>query len=234
MKKTLKGYLMGILTMLIIMGSVNFANQGSFILRNLKVVLNGQTITMKDSENRVQSAILYNNSLYVPVRSFSKILNYDVSYNSDTEKLIVKNFDNKISNKTMVKKDGDIFVESEWSGEGIHINGEEFNTENTILSMGYKIGQKNQIYYSLGKEYSKFTAQIGLDDSSKSTGNDLLDYVKVGFYGDGHLILEESFMKNENIKDVEVDLSGISSLRIEVRHEGKNTRLDIVNGEFIK
>ncbi len=82
MKKTLKGFFLGILISLLFIGSIPVFAQG--ITKTIKVILNGTNVSINGKSASVEN-IVFNNKTYVQIDTISKLLGKDYSYDSKTK-----------------------------------------------------------------------------------------------------------------------------------------------------
>ena len=98
MKRTLKDRIMGVIIGIIIgatMITTAFAATGtiqkSLLYNNIKITLDGQTVTPKDANGNVVEPFAIDGTTYLPVRAISSALGLDVGWDGATNTVILEN-----------------------------------------------------------------------------------------------------------------------------------------------
>ena len=95
MKKEIRGFIAGILVAGVVAGSVGTASavvgrlQANLDYNNIKISLNGQTVTPKDANGNTVEPFAINGTTYLPVRALGDALGLDVQWNSETSTVIL-------------------------------------------------------------------------------------------------------------------------------------------------
>lgn len=101
MKNGIKGYILGFVTSLFLMGSTVFAEQAfkniEVLFNSISIVVNGQKV---DKEN-----LLYNGTTYVPLRSVAEILGAVVNYDDKTRTAFIDQKEIKTQVDTKLQSD---------------------------------------------------------------------------------------------------------------------------------
>jgi len=101
-KKTLKGYLTGVISTLVILGGIAYATTGSEMIEvfynNIKVYKDNILCDLKDSNGTTVEPFIYNGSTYVPLRAISEALGVKVDWDGDTQ--TINMYDNILPDET--------------------------------------------------------------------------------------------------------------------------------------
>lgn len=95
-KSNLKGFFAGMITMLLIVSLVGTAGatyeKVSKVLdyRNIKVSLNGETLSLKDAQGNTVEPFIFNGTNYVPARAIAEALGLTVSWDGTTNTIVLK------------------------------------------------------------------------------------------------------------------------------------------------
>lgn len=96
MKREYKGFVAGLLVAGVIAGTIGTAGavvgrtQAALDYNNIKISLNGQTITPKDANGNTVEPFAINGTTYLPVRAVGEALGLDVQWNGDTKTVLLK------------------------------------------------------------------------------------------------------------------------------------------------
>lgn len=94
MRERTKGFLTGILTMLLILSvSVGVlaatSLDGKLTFRGIKITIDGAAATPKDAKGNAVEPFIYNGSTYLPVRAVAGLVGYDVSWVDSTSTVVL-------------------------------------------------------------------------------------------------------------------------------------------------
>ena len=95
MKNQWKGFISGFITSVLILGLVgggiaaNYQKQATLNYRNIKITVDGSTVTPKDANGNTVEPFIIDGTTYLPVRAVASAVGYDVEWdsNSSTVKL---------------------------------------------------------------------------------------------------------------------------------------------------
>ena len=91
MKKEIRGFIAGILVAGVVAGSIGTASavvgrvQANLDYNNIKISLNGQTVTPKDANGNTVEPFAINGTTYLPVRAVGDALGLDVNWDGNTK-----------------------------------------------------------------------------------------------------------------------------------------------------
>ncbi|MCP2604615.1 NPCBM/NEW2 domain-containing protein [Candidatus Aminicenantes bacterium AH-873-B07] len=106
------------------------------------------------------------------------------------------------------------------------ISGLPLKIGNTIYKRGIGTHAPSEIIYNINGQYNKFIAIIGVDSHiQKDKGS-----VEFKIYGDGKLLWESGLMRKKDLaKKIELDITGIKTLCLEVEDGGDGKDWDHAN-----
>ncbi len=93
--KGYKGFLAGMLTMLLLVSLVGTAGatygkvKKELEYRNIRVTLNGQKLDLKDATGKTVEPFMFDGTNYLPVRALSESLGLDVSWDGNTNTVVL-------------------------------------------------------------------------------------------------------------------------------------------------
>ena len=108
--KNLKGFIAGVITtlLIVIVATTVFAKQEvktiNATYNNIKVTIDGESVTLKDAAGNSVEPFLYNGTNYLPARAISEAVGYNVDWDSKTNTIV------------LTKKSGDSTPETDMPG----------------------------------------------------------------------------------------------------------------------
>lgn len=240
---TFRGFILGVLVCSLVMGfalpalAANYNQNINVVYRDIKMKINGNTITPRDASGSVVEPFIYNGTTYLPVRAVGDAVGYTVNWdqNSATVDLVGRGTygntptpnDSGTPNNTttyvnMIDVHPPYSVSSTWqieyfpstAGSGITMAGKSY--KNSI----YIGGGDNHASFNLSGKYSTLSGVMGAVDGSTSNGSDY--NLTVNFYGDGSLIKSVEVTPTGVPKDFSLNVDGVSDLKIEIATPNTN------------
>jgi len=226
-KDKVKGFIIGAATTsLILSGSAAFADPVSksitAVYNGIKIVVNGNQVTPKDSDGNIVEPFVYDGTTYLPVRAVAQALNQAVDWDGSSSTVYVGT---KPQGKGTLLSTLD-YARTE-SADRINMNGwdgrhsprwtnDVFKIAGTQYSSGIGLNGSGTntayIMYNLNSQYKKLTGVFGTDDIEKNDGKD--DNILV-IYGDGKEIYRSpKMMPGDKAVDVSIDITGVNQLKI--------------------
>ncbi|MHA7963513.1 NPCBM/NEW2 domain-containing protein [Paenibacillus sp. CAU 1782] len=222
MKDKLKGLVVGILVGTMITGGSVFAANKMKIevnYENLKYMVDG--VEKKPS---IGQGFIYDGTTYVPLRFAGEALGKDVNWDGKTKTIWIGkkegNFKylSEIDYSRAEGKAIDYLRINEWKnppGQNFNIAGQKYFSG---LGLGFQGQQTGKVSYNLNGNYSKLSALLGIDDSTKNSVN----FGRLTIVGDGvELFKSDKLIGGDPAKEISVDLSGV--LKLEILFEGIET-----------
>lgn len=202
-------------TCVLLVGITVGAATGSKItaeLKNQQVNYKGTTI--------IEEVISYEGSTYVPLRSFSEIVDLPASY-KDGVIFLGKNTSATYLSELVPYNTSDY-------EDPIHGKKYSINQDMVIANKKYTNGlqlrptgyQYKSIYYNLNDKFTSLRGIIGLDDNYNTFNFD--DTLDVKIYCDGNKVYSTEFKQGDLEKDFNVNVEGCKQLKVEVGCESNN------------
>ena len=89
MKNTLKGYLIGVLSTVLLIASVTYAASNTktieALYNNIKIYVDGVKIDPKDANGNTVEPFIYNGTTYLPVRAVGEAIGKTVTWDGTTQ-----------------------------------------------------------------------------------------------------------------------------------------------------
>ncbi|RAV18807.1 stalk domain-containing protein [Paenibacillus contaminans] len=223
-KEKVKGFIMGVATTsLIVSGTAAFADPVTkgitAVYNNIKIVVDGTTVTPRDSEGNVVEPFIYDGTTYLPVRAVASALNKPVDWDGKTNSIII----GQRTDGTSVPLTSLNYARVSFSMSNVHINqwnnqkpftlaGKQYDTGIAFDYTPNFLGGNDGVnfVYNLNSQYKKLTGDFSIDDIYKDSkeGNTLV------IYGDGKEIYRSKPTLPGDIAKVDVDLSGVNQIKI--------------------
>ena len=250
-----KSFLFGFIMALVLTMSVGVfavsrvSKQISVQMGGTTIVIDGVKMAPKDVNNQSVEPILYNGTTYVPIRFISEVFNKSVKYVGETATIFIGEPQKQeailLRDMTPYKKTAFTepnygayggwtstpyaadrrFTVINWSKTGaMKIADRSYVSQSTMLSDGVK---ENSASYLLDSKYQRIEADFGIDDNSTSAPE---TYGRVEIYGDGKLLKRAMKSKGQAIEHLEVDLTGIRVMTINVKG---NVTVNQINGDTL-
>ena len=208
-----KGFVMGFICCAIIvaLAGTAFASSKteniSVTYKDIKIVVDGVSVTPKDAAGNVVEPFVSNGTTYLPVRAIGEALGKAVEWDASTGTVFVGKKPGSIA-QALVKEvppyDTDFLVDLKdnvMMGGTIYYDAITFDQINSVSSRAS--------FHNLNKSYTKVSGCAGKIDGAFSTEATLR------FFGDGKLIEAFQIKGDEMAKQFEVNVSGVTQLKIE-------------------
>ena len=226
MKKNIPIFMAGFITCFMLFASattafaaVNGTTISALLNGSVKMMLNGNAYTAKDTSGNVLLPITYNNRTYLPVRALAEALNVPIDYDSSTNTIWIgeRNETVKITNAdqyndyygTVITQDSALLK----GGDKTYKWGITNNKPQSMATLGcYLLPQ--------GK-YTRFVASTYVDEDVKA--DLVLDIRKDTF--NGPVLKSYTLVPGETV-NIEADITGVSKLyittEVKTNHETVN------------
>lgn len=208
MNKTLKGYVLGLLTASILTGGValakSYTDYINVIYDNIKVYKDNVLCELKDGNGSVIEPFIYNGTTYMPVRGTANLADMEVTWDGNTKSVYLWD--------TLVPS-GTSFVEvcPPYAGDYSLYkasNNRSFLMAGTKYSDGITLGWDDYALFNLNSKYQMLECTVGHTEYHD-------DYeTTVSFIVDGKVIKTVELEKEEMPKTVSIPLTYGLQLKI--------------------
>ena len=215
MKKTLKGYLLGFLSAILLAGCItafaaNTTTLYNVIANGVKIVVDGQKLNPTDVNGNRVEPIIYNGTTYLPVRAVANALGKAVYWDGPNYTVYLGDMNGKLEYPTVELEDM------------ISINQDIEVTNELTDNYGNKYGRAiidyiNSYKYEflLGQKYSKFKGILYVPKGSTSSESNYLKIV-----ADGKTIYTSPEMTRSSAPVyIDVNVTGYNDVKIEFANE---------------
>ncbi|MBQ3055636.1 MAG: hypothetical protein IJC88_05990 [Oscillospiraceae bacterium] len=213
MKNTLKGYLIGVLSTVLLLGSVAYAANTKTIeafYNNIKIYVDGVKIEPKDATGKTVEPFIYNGTTYLPVRAVGEAIGKTVAWDGATQSVYLGG------------KPGDVqylldvcppYQHNYWCETYTTTNGKSFLMGGKKYTNGFVLDNDSwnsgEIYFNLDAKYKNIILNLGPID-----GVGVSDGAVVGFYVDGKLIKEYTFQYGDLPRKVTIPVNYGMQLKV--------------------
>lgn len=187
---------------------------------NIKIVVDGKEVHFgSDSEGKKIEPFIYNGTTYLPVRAVGEAVGKEVSWDQSSKTVFLGGQ----PNNTAVENSKENYLIDELrfiSEDGVN----PYDSEESNKGLEFFLGNRKiaNVSYNLEGKYKRITALPTVYYSTSNT-------ISVKFIGDGSLLKEYIIQKDEMGESIDVDVTGIKHLMIQVeRDEDSNGRLRLV------
>ena len=232
MKNTLKGYLLGILTMAVLTGSITYAASRTTTLNDVmvgdvKIVVDGKELIPTDANGKRVEPMIYQGTTYLPVRAVANAFDKAVYWDGPNYTVYLGTMDGKLEYPTVKLVDM------------TSINQQPLNTD--ALTDNYDNRYSHAIYnrishtefeYLLNMKYSKFKGTLYVPKGANKNKNGYLT-----IEADGKTIYTSPEM-NKTSKPINIDVSvrGYNNIKIRfssyVAGNSEDFPLNLANAGF--
>lgn len=226
MRKNFKGFLIGMLTTILLFTTVEVMAAGvitqkiSVVYNNIKISVNGKEALLgKDSTGKNIEPFIYNGTTYIPVRAVSEALGERVKWDGITQTVYVGEIP------------GDVNYLTEFSGaykhEGVKygLNDTKYLTMGGIkYETGYSLGNANYFLVNLNSQFKSITFDVGTVNISSHGGMKEF-YV----YLDGELYNTYEIFADKLPITLTVPLTGVNSLKVLSESSWSNASIGVGN-----
>lgn len=219
------------------------------LYNNIRIIVDGTQIEPKDASGNAVEPFIYNGTTYLPVRAVANALGKEVTWDSKTSTVSLGNSEATYldqmpySNFQSTGKNNFIVPFTNMEVQNVKFNRGlkyqiRFDSKDEKTN---KIGLSSE--YIINGKYKKLIGTLGVEGSSDTNDNGLQPTI-INFYGDDKLLYSTPpISKGMSLLDLNIDVSGVSILRIETINEDEKENTyytwigrDIIFGEtrFIK
>lgn len=208
MKKTLKGYLLGVLTATVLVGGVTYAANTTtlydVVTNGVKIVIDGKKINPTDANGKAVEPIIYNGTTYLPVRAVANAL----------EKAVY--WDGRNYTVYLGKMDGELEYPTEELSTDGNIGGYWYNTSDlkdnlgNIYSRGIYSSGSQTFEKILNMKYSRFKGTFYVQNGTSSD-----ESVQFSVKTDGKTVYTSpEITKTSQPIDFDIDVTGCYDFQI--------------------
>lgn len=219
MKETLKGYLLGFLSAVVLVGSItvfattNTATLYDVIVDGIKIVLDGKEFTCTDANGTVVQPMIYNGTTYIPVRAVSSAFGKAVYWDGENKTVYLGNMDGKLEEPTLKLEDIENIAEAHYrleKEENIFDNYGNFY-DSSVHYNSYSNADANICCETLlNKKYSKFKATLFVPKGATWEQEQTIQII-----GDGKVLSQEIMMdKTSKPIDIEIPITDVNNFKI--------------------
>ena len=211
MKNTLKGYLIGVLSTVMLLGCVAYAASNTktieALYNNIKIYVDGVKIDPKDAAGNTVEPFIYNGTTYLPVRAVGEAIGKTVTWDGATQSVYLG------------EKPGDVQylmdVCPPYDGQNYtnYVNGDSFTMSGTKYTNGFTIGSymtyNGNVLFNINGKYSSINLDIGhIDGTAKED-------VVARFFVDNKLVAEHEIKATGITQNVTIPLNYGMQLKID-------------------
>jgi hypothetical protein len=229
--QTIKGYLAGILTAVLVLGTALSVDAAS-LLKEIKVSIGGIQIYVDgnlqkpmDANGNVVEPMIYNGTTYLPVRALTGMLtDKEVSWDSKTQTVYIGKRPDSGEKSVAIDtlkifsnySDRSRFITG--SDAKFTVLGDEFTPFNRlVVSSGNSNAPDGYVTYKLDSNYSNLHGSfIGYGFDLGLKGTHKLKFYNIDQYGTETLIQSYEVNNGDKPIDVDVNLRGVNFLKIEM------------------
>ncbi|MDL2288198.1 NPCBM/NEW2 domain-containing protein [Oscillospiraceae bacterium OttesenSCG-928-F05] len=231
-RKEARGFVLGVLMCVLVMGfavpaiAANLTKTIDVTYRDIKLVINGETIAPKDGNGTTVEPFVYNGTTYLPVRAVGEAIGYTVGWDNNTSTVSLTGGGASSQPTTpttvnMIDTVGapydktDSYVEAYTStGTGsITMGGTAYKNSFSVRCPSGK-DASGYASFNLGGKYTMLTGKFGIVDDTGTATTDTVFTINI--YGDGQLLKSVSIKNGSLPSDFSVDVRGVSSLKFDV------------------
>lgn len=212
-KKTVKGFIIGMLTTIMLLTSVSaFASSTSVtkkisvVFNNIKVAVDGKTIDFgKDSAGKKIEPFIYNGTTYLPIQSAAKALGEKVYWDGKKQTVYIGERPGEVKYLTEVL--------GAYGGKA-----EEFKLNDTNKTLylagqsyktGYMIHANGHKSFNFNSKYSSLTFDFAVSQYVEQGANGYLE-----IYLDGELYKTIEVTSNSTPESITIPIKGVNQAQI--------------------
>ena len=210
LKNTLKGYLIGVLSTVMLFGCVAYAASYTktieVIYDNIKVYKDNVLCETKDANGTVVEPFIYNGTTYMPVRGTANLAGMDVTWDGATKSVYL--WDELVADETYLLDVCQPYETSNYFYTHMSSKGESFEMAGEKYSNGIKLGVHGWYgLFNLNGKYSTLNCTIGHVTDNQKEKN-------IYFFVDGKLIKKVTMAPEELPKKISIPLNYGLQLKI--------------------
>lgn len=210
MKKTLKGYLLGMLTATVLVGGVTYAANTTtlydVITNGVKIVIDGKKINPTDANGKAVEPIIYNGTTYLPVRAVANALEKAVYWDGRNYTVYLGKMDGELEYPTEeLSTDGNI-------GDNCWYDTSDLKDNlGNIYSRGIHSNVSEQTFEKiLNMKYSRFKGTFYVQNGTSSD-----ESVQFSVKTDGKTVYTSpEITKTSQPIDFDIDVTGCYDFQI--------------------
>lgn len=252
-KGIIKSFVSGLIISSLLFGALNAAplkKKIDVFYNDVKIVIDGIQLTPKDTNGNIIEPIIYNGTTYLPVRAIAEAIGKEVNWNSQQNTVFVGK-EQRLSGRVVSLSELKPYTSTRgtsgskyvWEdGESLKMYNKEYDWHNAIITDGYGYDTVGSITYLIDGKYSDISGVLGVDDSTKNTGNQWSDdYPKCDvyfeIYGDGQRLfkVKAPMYGDEPIDIDKVSLLSVNKLELRFTQDGEpnnRVRFDFADVKF--
>lgn len=229
MKNTLKGYLIGVLSTVLLLGCVAYAASTTktieALYNNIKIYVDGIKIDPKDAAGNTVEPFIYNGTTYLPVRAVGEAMGKTVTWDGTTQSVYLGEIPGKTQSWMNVCKPYEYINAEEYlisDSKTFTMSGVEYTNGFTMTDF---VG-KSEICFNLNGGFNSLSFKVGHVDGTQSGDR------KLNIYIDGNLTKSETLTYNGGTKTITLPLNGALHLRFEIEDGGGSPVYGFTDGVF--
>ncbi len=228
MKKTLKGYVTGLICGVILASASAFAISHTTLndvaIGGIKIVVDNKEIIPTDARGDRVEPMIYNGTTYLPVRAVAEAFGKEVYWDGPNYTVYLGDMDGELEYPTVelrnMKNIGGGFYESMWLTD---------NYGNRYRHALYYLGNSGSTEYLLNMKYSRFKGTLYVREGTDSTFD--LGYLEI--IADGKTIYtSDTLTKTSRPIDIDVDITGCNYLTIRMKGSRDMSCISLGNAGF--
>ena len=219
MKKQVKGFIAGVVTAFVIISLIGSAiaavtsKQITAYYNNIKLVIDGETITPKDALGNVVEPFIYNGTTYLPVRAVGEAVGKAVYWDGQTKTVYL----GAVDGNTPVENLTNLPV---FQGSTLKMYSAGYlDNTGTLRQPAVIVGEKSTSTYLLNMQYARLKGNVALYIDDKNTPDELYLHI----YGDDKLIYTSGVIATGSFpQDFSVNVTGVVKLKIEITNDSSS------------
>ena len=218
MKKTLKGYILGILSSMLLFGIVAYAASTTTLYNvranGVKIVIDGRELHPTDVNGNKVEPIIYNGTTYLPVRAVANAFNKAVQWDGPNYTVYLGDMDGKLKYPTVELENMTSINEEMYKTKKLTDNyGNRYSRAIYNISPSY-----TDFEFLLNMKYSKFKGVLYVPEGTTSSKTGYLQII-----ADGNTIYTSPEMTRASSPVyIDVDVTGYNDVKIEFSNSGNN------------
>lgn len=233
-RNTFKGMAIMLAIVLLVNGLVVFAQNIQAQISDVNIFVNGVKLTMKDSQGNTLQPLVYNGSVYIPVRAVSEAVGKPVTWEGKTKSVYVGKAPNATTPALWLFSDWDnLFTwEGEWwrGGECKDVLGKIYNPNFSVRPHDY-VRRSGESYtnatFNANGNYSKISGTFSRFFGKRANKFD--GTLKI--YGDDNLLYNATLQPGAQPIDFNVDITGYLQVKIEISSNRSDGLYDFFLGD---
>lgn len=219
MKNTLKGYLIGVLSTVLLLGTVCYSASNTMTIEalynNIKIYVDGVKIDPKDANGNTVEPFIYNGTTYLPVRAVGEAIGKTVTWDGATQSVYLgeKPGDEQYLMEVCPPYESTHYNDYTTSnGKSFIMSGKTYTNGFTLSGRVGSMSWATESYaiINLDGKYNKLLFDMGHIDKT-----DMSDRM-IKFYLDGKLSKSYVVSGDSLPQKIELSLNGAMQLKIEV------------------